>query len=78
MMKNQKGITLVALVITIIVMLILVTVSVTMAINGGLFNYAKNGTDETGKAVNEEQNLASGMVNVNGSQQDIGTFVNNL
>lgn len=40
-MRGQKGITLVALVITIIVMLILVGVSVTVAINGGLFGKAK-------------------------------------
>lgn len=42
MMKGQKGITLVALIITIIVMLILVAVSVTVAINGGLFDKAKD------------------------------------
>lgn len=42
-MKGQKGITLVALVITIIVMLILVGVSVTVAINGGLFDKAREG-----------------------------------
>ena len=39
-MKGQKGITLVALVITIIVMLILVGVSVTVALKGGLFKTA--------------------------------------
>ena len=39
--RDQKGITLVALVITIIVMLILVAVSVTVAINGELFIKAK-------------------------------------
>ena len=36
MMKGQKGITLVALIITIIVMLILVAVTVTVALDGGL------------------------------------------
>lgn len=41
-MRGQKGITLVALVITIIVMLILVGVSVTVAINGGLFDKARD------------------------------------
>ena len=39
--KKQKGITLIALIITIIVMLILVGVSVTVALNGGLFSTAK-------------------------------------
>ena len=37
---NQKGITLIALIITIIVMLILVVVTVTVALNGGLFDKA--------------------------------------
>ena len=38
---KNKGITLIALVITIIVMLILVIVTINVAINGGLFRYAK-------------------------------------
>ena len=45
-MKKQKGITLIALIITIIVMLILVGVTVTTAINGGLFKKAKEGKQE--------------------------------
>ncbi len=39
--RNNKGITLIALIITIIVMLILVGVSVNVALNGGLFDAAK-------------------------------------
>lgn len=35
-MKNQKGITLVALVVTIVVLLILAAVSINIAFNGGL------------------------------------------
>ena len=42
MMKGQKGITLVALVITIIVMLILVAVTITVALDSGLFTTAKD------------------------------------
>ena len=49
MMKGQKGITLVALVITIIVMLILVGVSVTVALNGGLFTTAETAVTNTEK-----------------------------
>ena len=45
-MRGQKGITLVALVITIIVMLILVGVTVTVAINGGLFDKARDAKTE--------------------------------
>ena len=54
MMKGQKGITLVALVITIIVMLILVGVSVTVAINGGLFDKAKDAGNQYKDAAAEE------------------------
>ena len=44
---NQKGITLISLIITIIVMLILVGVTVTVALDGGLFRTAKKATTET-------------------------------
>ena len=37
MQKQNKGITLIALIITIIIMLILAGVSVTVALKGGLF-----------------------------------------
>ncbi|MBQ2916843.1 MAG: leucine-rich repeat domain-containing protein [Clostridia bacterium] len=43
-MRNKKGITLIALIITIIVMLILVGVTVNVALNGGLFDIAKQAT----------------------------------
>ena len=41
-MKKDNGITLIALIITIIVMLILVAVSVNVAMNGGIFDRARN------------------------------------
>ena len=47
MMKGQKGITLVALIITIIVMLILVGVSISVALNGDLFGKATSAVDGT-------------------------------
>ena len=40
-LRENKGITLIALIITIIVMLILVGVTVNVALNGGLFSTAK-------------------------------------
>ena len=40
-LKTQKGITLIALIITIIIMLILVSVTVSSTINGGLFTKAR-------------------------------------
>ena len=45
--QKQNGITLIALIITIIVMLILVGVSVTVALNGGLFKTAKDAQAKT-------------------------------
>ena len=44
-LKKQNGITLVALVITIIVLLILAMVSIKIAIDGGLITKAKDATD---------------------------------
>ena len=44
MLKREKGITLIALIITIIVMLILVGVTINVALNGGLFSKAEDAT----------------------------------
>ena len=63
-MKDQKGITLVALVITIIVMLILVGVSITIALNGGLFDITKKAAKDTKDAAEAETNFSSGQVNI--------------
>lgn len=65
-MRDQKGITLVALVITIIVMLILVGVSITIALNGGLFDITKQAAKDTKNAAEAETNLSSGQVNIEG------------
>lgn len=46
-LKNNKGITLIALIITIIVMLILVAVTINVALNGGLFEKAKAAASQT-------------------------------
>ena len=40
-LKKENGITLIALIITIILMLILLAVTVFVPINGGLFEYAR-------------------------------------
>ena len=73
-MKKQKGITLIALIITIIVMLILVGVSVTVAINGGLFDKAKDGAKNTQEAANAERNLSSGKVMVDDTEHNVTDF----
>jgi len=70
-MKDQKGITLVALIITIIVMLILVTVSVTVALNTGLFSAAQNATEQTNTYKTQEESLSSGTVNTTAGQIDL-------
>ncbi len=54
-MKKQNGITLIALIITIIVMLILVAVTVNIALNGGLFDTAKEAAKKTEIAQMKEQ-----------------------
>lgn len=53
-MKNTKGITLIALIITIIIMLILVAVSINIAINTGLFKSAGDATRNWQVAQEEE------------------------
>ena len=66
-LKNtNKGITLIALIITIIVMLILVAVTISMAINGGLFEYAGKAVSDTQNAIDAEQTLADGGINIDG------------
>lgn len=65
-LKNNSGITLIALVITIIVMLILVGVTINMAVNGGLFGYAGNAAHDTELAKQEEQKIAEGRLEVDG------------
>ena len=51
----SKGITLIALIITIILMLILLGVTVTGAIRGGIFSTTKQATSETQKAIDRQE-----------------------
>ena len=53
-LKENNGITLIALIITIILMLILASITVNVAINGGLFGYAKKAKDSTEIASEKE------------------------
>ena len=53
---TQRGITLIALVITMIIMLILIAVTLKLAIEGGLFNYAKRAAQEMEQKQQAEQN----------------------
>lgn len=54
-MKQQKGITLVALVITIVVLIILAGVAISLTLSdNGIFNKAKEGRENYLVAANEE------------------------
>ena len=53
--KKQKGITLIALIITIVILLILATITIDVAIDGKLFDTAKDAVDKTNDRVAEEQ-----------------------
>ena len=64
MFKGQKGITLVALVITIIVLLILAGVGISMlAGDGGILNYAQNASGEYKNASNLENQTIQNLLN---------------
>ena len=75
-MKTQKGITLIALIITIIVMLILVGVSVSVALNTGLFKTAQGAAKNTEGARVNETKLSNGTVNIGGEEVDISNIEN--
>ena len=78
-MKKQKGITLIALVITIIVMLILVGVTISVSLKGGLFTTAKKSTDETQIAKEKEELLMAAMGTLEESGKvDFNKLDNNL
>ena len=65
-MKRNKGITLIALIITIIVMLILVAVSVNVIIKSNLIGTAEKATNKYKTASEEEGN--SGVIEINGKK----------
>jgi len=77
-MKNQKGITLIALIITIIVMLILVGVSVSVAINTGLFKTASGVSKNTEEEKTNELKISGGKVNLENEYTDIEGYVTSL
>ena len=66
--KKQKGITLIALIITVIVMLLLVGVTVNVALNGGLFDTAKEA-----KAKQEEQTILEQLIGM--AQYDSNGYI---
>ena len=77
-MKTQKGITLIALIITIIVMLILVGVSVSVALNTGLFKTAQGAARNTETERVNETKLSNGIINVGGIDISINDYIDRL
>ena len=72
-MKKTKGITLIALIITIIILLILTGVTMNIAVNGGLFNNAQRAVDDTNAKVSNTQDRVdelSGVLDNVASQND--------
>ena len=67
--NKEKGITLIALIITIIVMLILVTVTIRVATNGNLFTHAANAAKGTKTAIAGEEDILND--NLDKSIEDI-------
>ncbi len=65
-MKENKGITLIALIITIIVMVVLVAVTVSIVVRSGIIGKAKQAKDDTQTAYQYEQTLGES-INIGGN-----------
>ena len=68
--KDHRGITLIALIITIIVMLILVAVTVSVALNGGLISKAQEAKTKTEEAQIQERDILTGRIKIGGTWYD--------
>ena len=55
MLRRENGITLVALIITIIILVILAAVSIAAVYNMGIVNYAVNGTQDYAREAKREE-----------------------
>lgn len=77
-MKNQKGITLVALIITIIVMLILVAVSVAVVINSNILGTAEKTGERYEQEAANESNIGEGNIvkGSDGQNHSVEYYVN--
>ena len=65
MLKKEKGITLIALVVTIIILLILAGVTLSLALNNdGLFKRAQNVADKYSDAQDREQSMMNSFTNM--------------
>ena len=60
--EQNKGITLITLVITIVLMMILAGVTIDIATDGGLFDKAKEAVGQTENAIKQEQQLINDII----------------
>ena len=67
-MRKENGITLVALIITIVVMLILVAVSINILVNSNLIGHAEKTGDAYAGAIKNEEKLGNDGITVNGKR----------
>ena len=68
MRREEKGITLIALIITIVVMLILVAVSINILVNSNLIGHAEKTGDAYAGAIKNEEKLGNDGITVNGKK----------
>ena len=68
MRREEKGITLVALIITIVVMLILVAVSINVIVNSNLIGYSEKTGDAYSGTIKNEENFGNDGITVNGKR----------
>ena len=73
-LRQNKGITLIALIITIIVMLILVGVTINVALNGGLFTKASEASEQMQRKAEEEELLSAVVASI-GTDGKVGNIV---
>ena len=62
--KQEKGITLVALIITIVVLLILAVVAIGVVKNSDIITYAKNASNMYGTEKNEENQMLQNYIGI--------------
>ena len=74
-MKRNKGITLIALIITIIIMLILCATTITVVINSGLLDKAKTAAQLTQNSIETEQEIIDDLLN---SGLNGGAYIDNV
>ena len=74
-LKDGKGITLIALIITIIIMLILVAVTVSVLINSGIIGKAQKAKTDTQAAYDEESRLGDS-ITIDGIEYSIDEYIN--